>query len=310
MTSEKISNPLYFQEIIENLREIEKLFKEFKDDNAIRRISKHDTLIRGELNDLNIIWRRFIENRTRLLQLDPIVEGYRNHEGVDEEATKKAYTESELLNAKLKVDLKSLFLFGDILFNKLILLARAVYGHTNKIKYESFSFFVKSLRKLSDANLREYKLYEKIGEHLEKLDVVLGFYRDKFIVHVLGPYQEGVARGIFFPEFRLDHTSWKLDQFDFEKFNELLFQLKDLLPENDKYGRPLNKPSDPRSKVEVLFNNLYRITDPELKDKAAGYIRSVGLASPNIYSLAKMIRDTAVLFIEYIGEEIKLLYLK
>jgi len=129
---------------------------------------------------------------------------------------------------------------------------------------------------------------------------LIGFYRDKFIVHISGPYQEGMNWSVYLPDIRIDHTSWKLDEFDFVKFNELVKQLNDILPSKDKYGKPLEVRGDPRLKIEVLFMNLHKIKNPDLKQRAEGYIRSVGLMSPDIYYLLKTVKDTAIQIIKYL----------
>jgi len=202
-----------------------------------------------------------------------------------------------------------LFLLGDILFNKLVLLARSIYGEVSKVNYRSFTAFLKSLRKLQSSSHPFLELYRNIGNELERLDVLLGFYRDKFVVHVLGPYQEGVGMGVYHPEFRLDHSSRRLTEFDFEKFNQFIFEIRDLIPKTDKYGRPLTKASDPRPKVEVLFRNLHKIEDASLREKAEGYIRSVGLTTPDIYTLVESIKEISLKLIDEFMHEIKRKYL-
>lgn len=305
-----IYDPDHFEEIVNQLKKMEMLFKHIENKDIVRKISKHDVLVRGELIDLNIIWKRFLHDRQELIGVSTLAHKYLkgNADRNSKEAQEIFSRETELKNS-LKVDLKSLFLFGDILFNKLVLLIRAVYEQTRGIKYESFSSFLKSIRGLKENGSPEYKLYSKLSENLEKIDVLLGFYRDKFIVHVFGPYQEGISWSVHFPEIKLNHTSWKLDEFDFGKFNNLVEQLKDILPEKDKYGNPLGKPCDPRLKVEVLFINLHKIKDPDLKQRAEGYIRSVGLTTPDIYYLLKTVKDTAIQMIESLENHVKEKYL-
>lgn len=298
MSSDDIYSANHFVELIDQLKQMESIFKGVEDKDVVRRISKHDVLVRGELNDLDVIWRRFLKNRQELIDLAPI--GRRYFDGEEdinsEEARKALGRESELTNS-LKVDLKSLFLFSDILFNKLVLLIRAVVNPKTGIQTRSYTSFLKSLRKLngsSPENAWEYALYQHYGEDLERIDVLLGFYRDKFIVHVSGPYQEGIVRSVYLPEMRLDHTSWKLDEFDLEKFMELVNELGDIVPVKDKYGRPMDQASDPRPKVEALFVNLHKVKDPSLRERAEGYIRSVGLSTPDIYYLLNAIKDTTI----------------
>jgi hypothetical protein len=303
-------NPNHFGEIIDSLKKMEMLFQQIENKDNVRRISKHDVLVRGELKDLDIIWKRFLCNRQELIELSTKRDQYLQEKGnpKSKEAQEIFKREDEVVNS-LKVDLKSLFLFGDILFNKLVLLIRAIYGANRGIKYESFSSFLKSIRNLEKITSPEHMLYSKLGEDLEKIDVLLGFYRDKFIVHVSGPYQEGMNWSVYLPDIGIDHTSWKLDKFNFDEFNELVELLNDILPSRDKYGNPLEKPCDPRLKVEVLFMNLHKIKDPDLKQRAEGYIRSVGLRSPDIYYLLKTVKDTSIQVIESLEEYVNEQYI-
>jgi len=186
-------------------------------------------------------------------------------------------------------------MFSNILIYKIVLLIVSVTGQRKRgVKTRSFSSYLKAIRKLKGGrseNDWEYNFYKKYGEDLERLGVLLGFYRDKFIVHVAGPYQEGISLAVYNPEIKLDHTSWNFDSFDLNKFMELVNQLGDILPKKDKYGRPLDQESDPRPKVEMLFLNLHKINDDDLRQDAERYIKSVGMSSPDIYYLVKTIKD-------------------
>jgi hypothetical protein len=218
-----------------------------------------------------------------------------NQEDLNSAGARKVFEREAKLANSLKVDLKSLFLFTDIMLNKLTLLIRSVVNQRRGIGYRSFTSFLKSIRKLEGKDSEyawEHGFYQEHGEELERIDVLLGFYRDKFIVHVSGPYQEGIVRSLYFPEIRLDHTSWKLKEFDLNKFLELIGEIGNVIPEKDKYGNRLKSPGDPRPKVDALFVNLHRIKDPKLRERAEGYIRSVGLSTPDIYYLIKTIKDT------------------
>lgn len=314
MNDKEKYNPDHFIELIDQLKQMVLLFKGIKDKNIVRRFGKHDVFVRGELHDLDVIWKRFLKNRKELIDLGPLSTKYLHGEkDNDTEEAGRVFAREAKLRKELKVDLKSLFLFTDILFNKTILLVRAVVNPKRGIEYRSYTSFIKSLRKL-DGNdkesIWEYSLYQKFGENLERIDVLLGFYRDKFIVHVSGPYQEGLAYSVYFPEIRLDHTSWKLDKFDLNKFMELVKEIGDIIPKKDKFGRPMDQESDPRPKVESLFVNLHLIKDPKLRERAEGYIRSIGLSTPDIYYLLKTIKDTMTDIVMLLSDYINKNYVK
>ncbi len=309
MRDPDIYNAQHFDEIVQRLKQLERCFRNIAETDVVQRISKHDILLRGELQDLSVIWTRFLRDRKELIELAPLTRPYlEGAKDINSEEARLLFQRETALTNSLKVDLKSLFLFADILFNKLALLVRAVYGPTRNIKYESFSSFLKSIRLAEAGGRPERGLYESVGESFERIDVLLGFYRDKFIVHVSGPYQEGVVRAVYLPEIRLDHTSWKLNEFDLESFGRFVDELGDVLPQRDKYGNPLKARADPRLKVETLFLNLHKIRDPNLRQRAEGYIRSVGLSTPDIYYLIKTVKDSVIKTIDHLEQYVRSQY--
>jgi len=124
------------------------------------------------------------------------------------------------------------------------------------------------------------------------------------------PYQEGISRSVYLPEISIDHTSWALDEFDLEKFMALVRELGDIVPERDKYGRPIDQVSDPRPKVEALFVNLHRIKNPDLRERAEDFVRSIGLKSPDIYYLVKILKESSRNIINSLSEQIEKSFLR
>jgi len=175
MDTNEIYNPTQFLELNDQLKQLEMLSARVEKKSIARRISQYSNLVRGELNDLDIIWRRFLKDRQELIDLAPLSTKYLGDQEkyYSEEARKVFGRELELTNS-IKVDLKSLFLYSDILLNKLVLLIRAVVNQKREIKYRSYTSFLKSLRKLDISNLGttwEYALYQMHGDDLERIDV-------------------------------------------------------------------------------------------------------------------------------------------
>ncbi len=304
MSRHNIDNPKHFRELIDEIEGLWKLYDGRKETAEFRIITLQTLTVRTELEDLDLIWQRFLRARAKLLALDPRL----SKSLLDEkfESSKHAYLSriQRSTLAQLRADLKSLFLFSDILFNKLVLLIRSVFGPTRRVKHESFSSFLKSIRSLDDKALRETRLYEKVGEQFERIDVLMGFYRDKFIVHPLGPYQESIIRGVYQPDFVVDHSSDNLEKFDLPRFRDLIKELHGILPTHDRYGKPLGDTGDPRLKVEVLFYNLHKIKDAGLRERAEGFIRSIGIRTPDVYYLVKTVKSAVLGTVEILRSEL------
>ena len=293
----ELYNTKHFNELINEVKDFDLIVSLINDKNHCQKVHRHIATVLSELRDLDLIWQRFLKTREESIQIGS--KTWRINTQEEFEKNKSLFQEDDELNKKLKVDIKSLFIFSDILFNKLTLLIGALIGRQQGIKYESFSSFLKSIRNKSQQKSTEIELYTTIGEDFEKIVVLLGFYRDKFIIHLNQTYQESLIKSVAYPEINIDYTSYYLDKFEYDKFFDFLSKIKDILPERDKYGNPLFQKSDPRLKVEILFYNLYKIKDTELKQVAEQYIRSVGIRTPDIYYLIKLIKDCIIKILDF-----------
>lgn len=294
----ELYNSKHFVEIINEVKDFSLVVSLINDKKHSQKVHRHISSVLSELRDLDLIWQRFLKIREESIQLD--LKAWEIDTKEKSEKSKSMFLETDELNKNLKVDIKSLFIFSDILFNKIVLLIGSLIGRQQGIKYESFSSFLKSIKNKAKPNSVEFDLYKNIGETLERIDVLLGFYRDKFIIHLNQTYQESLIKSVAYPEINIDYTSYYLDKFDYDKFFDFISKIKDILPERDKYGNPLFKRSDPRLKIEMLFYNLYKINDSEIRQKAEQYIRSVGIQTPDIYYLIKLVKDCIMKILDFL----------
>lgn len=302
MENIELYNSKHFDELIKEVKDFDLVVSLISDKNQSQKVHRHVASILSELRDLDLIWQRFLKTREESIQIGTKTWHINTQE--EFEKNRSLFKEDDELNKKLKVDIKSLFIFSDIFFNKLTLLIGGIIGRQQGIKYESFSSFLKSLRTKAQPNSTEMDLYKDIGEDFEKIDVLLGFYRDKFIIHLNQTYQESLIKSVAYPEINIDFTSYYLDKFDYEKFFDFISKIKDILPEKDKYGNPIFKKSDPRLKIEILFTNLYKIKDTELKQIAEQYIRTVGIRTPDIYYLMKLVKECIIKILDFMKKYI------
>src|SRR5262249_48474607 len=85
----------------------------------------------------------------------------------------------------LRLDFKSLFLFGDILLGEYVLFSERVWQAPAGVEHgEGISKFLGSVRKVRNREALGYPFsayMDALYPKLDSLDDLLGFYRDKFI---------------------------------------------------------------------------------------------------------------------------------
>lgn len=299
MPSVPVQNPDVFSDLLESLHALDWTRGGSSGTPNGIEVSRHIVLLMREVRNLDLIWRRILDTRRELSLVDAALHVRRDPPDLDGTTARATARESHLID-ELYLGITSLFYFGDTIFNRLVLLVRATLGDQRSAKYRSHTDFLKSMRTLPDRNVPVARYYDAVGGILERLDVLVGFYRDKFIVHMNYPYQQSIGRSTFLPDIEIHLCSNSLEDFDLERFKALIAKLKAVLPPTDRYGTPLEVPGDPRLKVEVLFYNLHRIHDPALKQEAEGFITSVGLTTPDIYYLANNIADAIKSSLEFL----------
>ena len=295
-TINQLYNPNHFREVIAESGNLNALLNKSPDRDRNIRIGRRHAEVSESLRELDSIWRRFLSDRQKMLDVD--FKTHRFIKNVNKTPKKLIILEQEL-SSSLKVDIKNLFIYSDIVLTKFVFLFREICGLSRGTKDSSATNFLKSIRKQEDISSAEHLLYWYLGEELEKTEVLIGLYRDYFITHTLHSYQQGLNRAVFLPDIRID-MSGELEKFDLNKFLTVCGTLKDILPDTDKFGRPLDMKSDPRPKVEVLFDNLHKIKDEKVYGKTVSMIRQIGIETPDVYKAMWFLKRTLNSYIHFL----------
>src|SRR5688500_7911182 len=122
MKKNKGLNP--FDKIIDELKQLEEMVKN-EESQKLKVFSRHNVMILQDLNNLKIVWNRFIKTREDLFEVDHIerfLYEAKNKKKLTEKGERKLKTiwkKQSYLTKQLRVDFISLFLFLDIYLNKL-----------------------------------------------------------------------------------------------------------------------------------------------------------------------------------------------
>ncbi len=286
-----------FEQIIEELKSLELLFKNKRLKDLIN-YSRLDVIVRKDVLNIDVIWKRFLKERADSMPLDLLYwRMIKKNNLSSEEKELMQTTQSKIasLDKFIRVDFLSLFIFMDIYLSKLIELGETVWGYNiNGLNTRSFTKFVKSLESKNCRNQNVNTIYVMFGEDMKWIENTLGFYRDKFIMHPRGAYQEYFGKGLMVPSIDIEHIKYNFDnKKNVENINIFIKKVIGKFPE-------LESMEDYREKVYYLSQKLYLIENPKLRNEAENIILSVGFKSPNIFNVARIVLKFSLDFIRYL----------
>lgn len=147
----------------------------------------------------------------------------------------KVMKQEHEVNAYMKQDLETLYMFGGILLDQLSLQAIAIANLNLPKKHpfvELVNFFESGQTSILDP------IWKQLQEKILCLHYQLRFYRNRFVVHANRPWQRGTTRSVYGDDFNLfipTPPGW----LDDEKLNEEIKKLIHIAPEHIK-----NAPND------------------------------------------------------------------
>lgn len=199
------------------------------------------------------------------------------------EEVQKVMRQEDEVNAYMKQDLETLYMFGGILLDQLSLQAIAIANLNLPKKHpfvELVNFFESGQTSILDP------IWKQLKEKILWLHYQLRFYRNRFVVHANRPWQRGTTRSVYGNDFNL-FTPTPPGWLDDEKLNEEIKKLVHLAPEHIK-----NAPDDywekekPRALIERIFNNIGNIGDRQDREKVASIFGQVGGSTPTFQIIA------------------------
>ena len=234
------------------------------------------SVVMRELEAVDVVWNRFIANRDRLLLVAPRVVRLVDQGRINSVEHRRASEEERRLLLELAVDMRSIFVFGDILLTKCMMLVEAVDNRGGATDGD-FTAFLKKMRRGSTPESVASRIYQANPTLAWRLENLLGFYSGKFITHPLKPYSEGVVVGVNHSRFQLVHqvhspASGQIDQFR----NQLPTRIRDNLA---RCAAPLEQ-------AGFLMTHLSECPE-DLRKKVECFIREVGVLTPDIYHVTR-----------------------
>lgn len=244
-------------------------------------------MILQAIRSFNLSVTRYNSSREALRKITVQENDWRRHD--PKRKSWPSHPDSDYINAAVRVDVESLFIFGLILVNRVLLLLK-IYLPDELKKYKSggdqystFGRFYHWLVKEVHSNLAN-RMRADCSREIKWLYAVLTFYRNEFVEHMNKSYQQGMMYSSYTnTDFSLHSYSWKVTKEDEQIVSELKSELANIevsIPETD----------NPRSFAQFLFEHIVDIPD-HLVEKSTGLIAGVGGDSPNPRRLARGIED-------------------
>jgi hypothetical protein len=138
------------------------------------------------VKQLGIVFERLCDQRQRLSDLDVVV---RQRRVLGEDPDQQ---ESGKVNERLRLDFESLYLIGSIALDLWACLSAHVIDLTEP---EEASFQTFADQAFSAAPRPEFRpLIEELGAEIRGLEVLVKFYRNRFVTHVKRPWQISESR--------------------------------------------------------------------------------------------------------------------
>lgn len=209
-------------------------------------------------------------------------------------------------NESIKIDTKSLFIFGMILVNRSLLLLKMYlpdrsinprYDMFNKIG--SFYFELASSDNLSSISQR---LRGKLLNQIKWLYSSLRFYRNEFIEHLDKGYQQGMNYGVYMDDFALSSYKWDYGEEDNKKVEDFRTRLENVdvkIGGRSSGGKSLIN----RYYIQMLFDNIILVPDNMIKE-AMDLIEDIGVHSPQPEKVISEIESYIESLFEFMVEEL------
>jgi hypothetical protein len=282
----------------------------------------HELLHRGSkeeeaLEELMVVWRRIGEDRiqeiesyherSRMADERGLRSGYTLGTG-DYPDLDEVYFREHDAETQLRVDYKSLFVFGEITFRDYLVLSEVVWEAPAGIEHDQGpTRFLSSVARATretplDPRSRFGRLIQPLLPLMQAVDNSLGFYRDKFVIHVPADMLlsgGGGAIGTPLPFSMSYERRQEVEEAQLTRLAELVKQVE------EEQGINLGAGDDPKPKLRKLSDMLDRLDDPEtvkavqsaLKEWGAELPPAVGLAR----NLASMFEQWAVGLLDEFG---------
>jgi hypothetical protein len=208
----------------------------------------------------------------------------------------------------LRIDFKSMFVFGETLIASYIVMSQPVWEAPGEIDHANGpTRFIATVRKAREAGKVAAPFSEYMDVLLDKLsavDEMLGFYRDKFVIH-LPPDMllTGSGGSLAVPlDFHFDHAERR--QVVEAELRELRRTLQQVVEaEGLDFGG--GQDDDPRPKLQRLAGTRELLKDESSRRTVQRLLREWGITSPPALDVARALNELLELwgnlFVDKVG---------
>jgi hypothetical protein len=209
----------------------------------------------------------------------------------------------------LRVDFKSMFVFGETLIASYILMSQPVWAAPDEVDHANGpTRFIASVRKAHEAGKVASPFSEYVDVLLDKLkdvDEMLGFYRDKFVIH-LPPDMllAGSGGSLAVPlDFYFDHAQRRqIAEAELRELGRTVQQLA----EAEGLDLGGGEGDDPRPKLQQLGRVRERLKKESSKRTVQRLLGEWGITSPPALDVARALNELLELWGNLIVEKVGL----
>jgi hypothetical protein len=230
------------------------------------------------MRDVETIVTRLIENRRLLTEVIRKEEMLRPKKRIYKQTLSKrlqvVVQKRSELHQQLKLDMESLFIFGNLLLDQWAYVIGYLVGYKEPEKF-NFVSMTYHLQSKGDKGLVE-PLWNNHYSDILWLFYQIRNYRNIFIEHVTGPWQRGTAMETYGDSFRLGSPSpvgWMSD----EKIEQAVNQIRHLAPEWARRPGALDWYTKyPHQHLEIIFFYIDGINEQHQREEVWNVWKKVG----------------------------------
>jgi hypothetical protein len=208
------------------------------------------------------------------------------------------------LTGQMKMDMESLYIFGNLLLDQWAYVIAYLIGHNNPDKFSFHSLYERMSSKKDKGTLLE--VWNQHRKDIYWLYYQLRSYRNIFIEHVRRPWQRGNTMSTYGDDFNLfipTPPGW-LDDSDIEKRLKDIFHLapKPLKEAPDDYWEKKNL----HRVLEITFMNIDGIEQKADREKIWNVWKEVGGSTPSYdnvaFRLMRFVSSSVITMIDIIAK--------
>lgn len=250
------------------------------------------------MEELMVVWRRIGEDR-----IDEI-EAFRRRHEIEEERGLTTYTagigehpdldetfaDGRDAETRLRIDYKSLLVFGEIVFRDYLVFSEVIWDAPAGIEHgEGPTWFLGSVKKVTskdplDPSSRFGRLVIPLLPLMHSVDNSLGFYRDKFVIHVPADMLLAGAGGAVGAPLPFSMGYARRREIEEAQLKRLAQTIKRV---EASEGVSLGAGDDPQPKLRRLSDMLDRIDDPSTVKEVQDTLKEWGAELPPALGVAR-----------------------